>query len=150
MRRITTAIVVLLLMAGMSTVAHAASPTITNARASLGSSLNLNVTFKEVNLPPSVTYNYTATALATATYHCARKPQDGNVETVTALVTGGVTVPVTNGSARGTITVAPPGSGTFSCPNGTIVVLASDSFTGITVSGGGATTPADPSTVTSR
>jgi hypothetical protein len=126
------------------------SPHFLKATASLDSSGNLICAFKEAGLGTTVsTANVSCSASASATYACinggGNHPQAANKETVTAPVTGGGTFPVRNGSVTGSITVAPPGPGNFSCPGGQRLVLAGVSYSGITVSGEGATTSTTPS-----
>jgi hypothetical protein len=124
------------------------SPHFLKATASLDSSGNLICSFKEAGLGTVTTANVTCTANASATYACinggGNHPQAANKETVAAQVGQTGTFPVRNGQTTGSITVPPPGPGNFSCPGGQRLVLAAVSYTGITVSGEGASTPTTP------
>jgi hypothetical protein len=62
-------------------------------------------------------------------------------------VSGGGAFPVRNGQTTGSITVAPPGPGAFSCPSGQRLVLASISNTNITLTGEGGDTASVPGTI---
>ena len=77
---------------------------------------------------------------ATAEYACInggnKHPQAANKETVTEPIDANVTAPIRNGSASGRdvlVTGTPPGPGDFSCPSGQRLVLASVSYSGITI-----------------
>lgn len=75
---------------------------------------------------------------ATAVYQCfnngGNHPKAGNKETVsTSLVTSG-TFPVRHGQTTASLTVGPPGPGSFSCPSGQTLFLQSATYTGTFVS----------------
>jgi hypothetical protein len=128
------------------------SPHFLKATASLDSSGNLICTFKEAGLGSTViTANVSCNATASATYACINNggnhPQAANKETVTSPVRGGGAFPVRNGQTTGSITVAPPGPGSFSCPGGQHLVFAAVSYNSITVSGEGASTATSPSSL---
>ena len=65
----------------------------------------------------------------------------------TGPVGGGGNFPVRNGSTTGDITAAPPGPGSFSCPNGQTLVLASISYTNIVLGGSAGDTADVPGTL---
>jgi hypothetical protein len=111
---------------------------------------NLLVSFRESGLGNSPTHtcptdptkqciSVSVTAQATAEYAClnggGNHPKAANKETVNGPVGGTGDFPVGhNGSASGTISVAPPGPGSFSCPPGQTFVLASVTYGTILIS----------------
>ena len=120
--------------------AYADSPHFLSASGSVDSAGNLVCSFKEAGLGTTVsTENVTCSADATAVYQCwnngGKHPQAGNKETVSGPVSGGGAFPVRNGQTTGSITVAPPGPGTFSCPNGQTLYLMSVDYSNITLTG---------------
>jgi hypothetical protein len=134
-----------------------ANPLFHYANASVDSSGNLNVSFKETGLGGEgfSTVNITASANASATYQCwnngGKHPKAGNKETVTAPVSGGGEFPVRNGQTTGSITVSAPGPGDFSCPSGQSLYLQSVTYSGIKVTDetSGASLDATPDSVSS-
>jgi hypothetical protein len=133
-----------------TTAALADSPHFLKATASVDSAGNLICTFKEAGLGTTVsTTNITCSANATAVYAClnggGNHPKAANKETVSGPVSGGGAFPVRNGQTTGDISVAPPGAGAFSCPNGQRLVLASVCYADVTLTGeGGDTATATP------
>ena len=132
--------------------ALADSPHFIKASASIDNSGNLVCTFKEAGLGTTVsTEAVTCSADATAVYACinggGNHPKASNKETVSGPVSGGGEFPVRNGQTTGSITVAPPGPGDFSCPNGQTLVLASVSYTNITLEGAAGDTANVPGTL---
>jgi hypothetical protein len=133
-----------------ATAALADSPHFLKATASVDASGNLICSFKEAGLGGTVaTTNITCSADATAVYAClnggGNHPKASNKETVSGPVSGGGAFPVRNGQTTGNITVAPPGAGDFSCPNGQDLVLASVCYANVTLTGeGGDTATATP------
>jgi len=84
------------------------------------------------------TVAYTLTANGSATYAClnggGNHPQAANKATFAGPVSASGSFPATkNGRVTGTLTAGPPGSGSFSCPGGQTLVLASVSYTSITL-----------------
>jgi hypothetical protein len=79
----------------------------------------------------------TCSATASAVYECVNNggnhPQAANKETVTSPVTGSGLFPISNGQTTGSITVAAPGPGSFSCPGGQTLVLASVTYTNVMI-----------------
>jgi hypothetical protein len=133
--------------------AFADSPHFINASASTDKGGNLICTFKEAGLGTTVsTEHVTCSANASAVYECVnnggKNPSAANKTTVSGPVSGGGTFPVRNGSATGSITVAPPGPGSFSCPGGQHLVLASVTYSDVTLTGSGGETASVPGTVT--
>jgi hypothetical protein len=136
LRVILTVGAALTLALAITTAAFADSPHFLRASASLDNSGNLVCTFKEVGLGnTATTANITCSADASATYACINggnnHPKASNKETVNGPVSGGGAFDVRNGQTTGSITVAPPGAGDFSCPNGQRLVLAEVSYTNI-------------------
>jgi hypothetical protein len=81
------------------------------------------------------TVDYTLTADSQATFACInggeKHPKAANKETVSKTVTTGGTFSPTNGRVSATLTAGPPGAGSFSCPPGQTLVLASVSYSDI-------------------
>ena len=153
MRRILIAFVSVLAAAALAVPAALAdSPHFIKASASIENSGDLVCTFKEAGLGTTVsTEAVTCSADATAVYAClnggGHHPKAANKETVSGPVVGGGEFPVRNGSTTGSITVAPPGPGDFSCPNGQTLVLASVSYTNIVLAGAAGDTADVPGTI---
>jgi hypothetical protein len=144
LRTILVATAALVVMLATAAVALADSPHFIKASATINGSGQLVCTFKEAGLGTTATSaDISCSADATATYQCWNKggnhPQAGNKETVGGPVSGGGSFPIRNGSASGSITVSPPGPGTFSCPGGQALFLEDVSYTNIVLSGEGAT-----------
>lgn len=143
-------LVALVILALSVSVALADSPHFITATSSISSSGNLLCSFKEAGLGTTIsTANVTCTANSTATYACinggGNHPKATNKETVTGVVSNSGAFPVRNGQTTGTITVSPPGPGSFSCPSGQRLVIAQVSYSNITLSGEGASALATPS-----
>jgi hypothetical protein len=148
---VATAAIVATLALG-ATAALADSPHFIKASASIDNDGSLVCTFKEAGLGTTVeTEHVSCSADASAEYACinggSNHPKASNKETVAGPVSGGGDFPVRNGSATGSITVAPPGAGDFSCPNGQTLVLASVSYTNIVLEGSGGETASVPGTI---
>jgi hypothetical protein len=79
--------------------------------------------------------DYTLTADATAEYACInggeKHPQAANKETINAEVSGAGSFEPKNGRVVASLTAGPPSAGSFSCPSGQKLVLASVSYTNI-------------------
>jgi hypothetical protein len=145
-------VVALLTVAIAIPTALADSPHFISASASIDSSGNLVCSFKEAGLGTTLaTEHVSCSADATAVYACINggdnHPKAANKETVSGPVSGGGDFPVRNGQTTGSITVAPPGPGGFSCPNGQRLVLASISYTNITLTGLAGDTANVPGTI---
>jgi len=141
MRRFTIAALLAMLMLVLSvSAAFASSPHFISASASVNSSGSLVATFKEAGLGTTVTTeSITLNATASALYACinggGKHPSAANKETVTAPVSNTGAFPVRNGQTTGSISVGPPGPGSFSCPSGQKLVLISVSYTDVTLTG---------------
>ena len=143
--------VVLALTVGVTT-AMADNPHFISASASINNDGALVCSFKEAGLGTTVTTTHiSCSADATVVYACinggGNHPKATNKETVSGPVSGGGDFPVRNGQTTGSITVPPPGPGDFSCPNGQRLVLASVSYTNITLTGEGGDTANVPGTL---
>ena len=121
-----------------SQIVLADSPHFISASSGLSGS-SLTCTFKEAGLGNLgfTSIKETCSATATATYVCVNNggnhPKAANKETITAPVTGGGNFPIRNGQTTGTITVAAPGPGSFSCPGGQTLKLASVTYTNVMI-----------------
>lgn len=127
----------MLLVAITALPALAVSPHFVTASAQL-SGTNLVVSFKEAGLGDNVTITETANATATATYVCVNRgganPSAANKTTITAPVTAsGDFTSGKNGQITGSLTLSPPGSGSFTCPSGQSLELASVTYTNVTI-----------------
>jgi hypothetical protein len=151
--RLTLAVLVAAVaMLTLATVASADSIKFHTATASIDNAGNLVCSFRATGLGTTTeSADVSCSANATATYACINggqnHPKAANKATVGGPVTNGGEFPVRNGQVSGDITVAPPGPGSFSCPSGQRLVLASVSYTNITITVEGVTTSTSPSTV---
>jgi hypothetical protein len=117
--------------------AFAASPHFISAKATV-SGQNLIVSWKEAGLGDNQLINYTASADATATYVCVNKgganPSASNKTTVSGPVSAsGAFSSGKNGNINGSLTLNPPGPGSFSCPPGQSLAVASASYTNVSI-----------------
>ena len=134
------AAVVIVSALAVAATAFADSAHFIRASASIDSSGNLVCSFKEAGLGTTVsTEHVSCSADASATYACinggGNHPKAANKATIAGPVSGDGDFPVRNGSTTGSITVAPPGPGDFSCPGGQRLVLASVSYSNIVLEG---------------
>lgn len=133
---------------GLAAVAWADSPHWINYGDSINSSGQLICSFKEAGLGTISSTSVTCTADATATYYCVNggnnHPKAANKETVTEPVSGGGDFPVRNGQTTGSITVDPPGPGSFSCPNGQRLVLGEVHYSNVVLHGEAGDQPLAP------
>jgi hypothetical protein len=102
------------------------------------SGTNLVVSFKEAGLGDNVTITETGSATATATYVCVNRgganPSAANKTTITAPVSAsGNFTSGKNGQITGSLTLSPPGSGSFTCPSGQSLELASVTYTNVAI-----------------
>jgi hypothetical protein len=146
------AVLSLMALAIAAVPALADSPHFIKSGSSVNSAGQLVVTFKEAGLgTTATTEQITVSAQGTATYACinggGNHPQAANKETVSQLLTNTGTFPVRNGQTTGSLTLGPASPGDFSCPPGQTFVLASVSYTNITITGsaGDSTTAPDVS-----
>jgi len=127
----------LVLIVAVATPAHAVSPHFISASAQL-SGTNLNVNFKEAGLGTNQLIDYTASADATATYVCVNKgganPSASNKTTVSGPVSdSGTFSSGKNGNVVASLTLSPPGPGSFSCPNGQTEAIAQVTYTNVAI-----------------
>ena len=100
----------------------------------------LTTSFKDAGLGTGTTsIQITVTVnTATAVYQCfnngGNHPKAGNKETVSTSLSTTGTFPVRNGSTTASLTVGPPGPGTFTCPSGQSLFLQSVTYSGTFVS----------------
>jgi hypothetical protein len=107
------------------------------ASASL-SGTDLRVSFKEAGLGANVLITYEATADATVTYVCVNRgggnPSASNKTTVSGPVSAtGTFSSGKNGTISQTLTLSPPGPGTFSCPPGQSLEIAQVIYTNVAI-----------------
>jgi hypothetical protein len=135
MKRIT--FVSLLILSFLAApVALAASPHFINASASVDNAGNLVLSWKEAGLGDNQLIDYTASADSNGYYACinggGKHPQAANKSAFEGPVSGSGTFSSgKNGQITAGLTVAPPGPGGFSCPNGQRLVLACVTYSNI-------------------
>lgn len=141
MRSISALRAILAVLAASLAVFFAAGPAsadtghFASATAAVDSSGALVVSWDERGLGNG-DVSYTMTANATAEYACinggGNHPKATNKETVAGPVGASGTFPTTkNGRVVASLTADPPGPGSFTCPSGQRLVLASVSYTSI-------------------
>ncbi|WBO64962.1 hypothetical protein [Streptomyces camelliae] len=120
--------------------AFAANPHFINASATgPNPEGQLTVSFKEAGLGNNQNINYQADAQASATYQCFNKgghnPAAGNKTTVLQDVSAfGTFNSGRNGSVTASLTIDPPGPGTFTCPPGQKLIGPTDvSYTDVSI-----------------
>jgi hypothetical protein len=127
----------LLLIVAVATPAQAVNAHFINASAQL-SGADLVVKFKEAGLGTNQLITYTATADATATYVCVNKgggnPSASNKTTVSGPVSAtGTFNSGKNGNVTASLTLNPPGPGSFSCPPGQSQAIAQVTYTNVAI-----------------
>jgi hypothetical protein len=143
MNKVLLSVLALVSLATLTAPVFAVSPHFISGSSGL-SGANLTCTFKEAGLGNLgvTSIQVTCSANGTAVYECVNgggnHPSATNKETVSGPVSGSGLFPVRNGQTTGTLSVGPPAPGSFSCPNGQSLVLKSAAYTGVTVSGAGA------------
>ena len=119
---------------GAVSLAIAAAPKFFSVTSSVDSAGGLVVNFDERGLG-NVNVDYTVTADAAATYLCinngGKNPSAANKRTFNRVVSGGGSFEVKNGRVQASLKAGPPSAGSFSCPKGQRLVLASVSYTNI-------------------
>jgi hypothetical protein len=136
--RVTLALMTLLIFGLVAQAAQAVSPHFVRASASL-SGANLVVNFKEAGLGTNQLITYVASADATATYVCVNNgggnPSAQNKTTVSGPVSAtGTFSSGKNGQVTASLTLAPPGPGSFTCPPGQSRQLAQVTYTNVAIS----------------
>jgi len=120
--------------------ALATSPHFVKTSASgISSTGTLTVNFKEAGLGDNQQITYVLSADSTAVYACinhgGNHPQASNKETVSGPVSAtGTFSSGKNGSITASLTIAPPPAGDFSCPGNQRLVLASVSYSNVSLS----------------
>jgi hypothetical protein len=138
MRRLAVAFVLALaLVAAMATSALAVSPHFVSASAQL-SGTNLVVSWKEAGLGTNQLISYTASADATVTYVCVNRgggnPSASNKTTISGPVSASGTFSSgKNGNVTASLTLNPPGPGSFSCPSGQSLEIAQVVYTNVAI-----------------
>jgi hypothetical protein len=117
--------------------AFADSPHFVRASAAL-SGTQLKVSFKEAGLGDNQQITYVASADSTVTYVCVNRggsnPSASNKTTISGPVSAtGTFSSGKNGTISQTLTLNPPGPGTFSCPNGQSLQIAQVSYTNVVI-----------------
>ena len=126
-------------MLAFAGVASAASPHFVRVSASGPNSAGqLVVSFKEAGLGDNQLIAYRASADATATYACinggGKHPQATNKESFAGPVEAtGTFSSGKNGSISQSLTLSPPGPGSFTCPPGQRRILADVSYTNVAI-----------------
>jgi hypothetical protein len=114
--------------------AWADAPKFHSATSSVANSGALVVNFDERGLGND-NVDYTLTADATAVFACinggGNHPQAANKETINSEVSAAGSFEPKNGRVVASLSAGPPSAGSFSCPNGQRLVLASVSYTNI-------------------
>jgi hypothetical protein len=128
----------ILFVVALATPAYAISPHFISVSAHLGGT-NLTVSFKEAGLGTNELISYTASADATATYVCVNKgganPSASNKTTVSGPVSASGTFSSgKNGNVTASLTIGPPGPGSFSCPKGQREAIAQLTYTNVAIS----------------
>jgi hypothetical protein len=117
-----------------ATPAFADAPQFHAASSSVNSAGALVVSFDERGLGNG-DIDYALTADATAVYACinggGNHPKAANKETVNGDVSGGGSFEAKNGRVTASLSAGPISAGSFSCPGGQRLVLASVSYTNV-------------------
>lgn len=134
LRWIVVATVALVTSMAFAAGALADAPKFHSATSSVNNAGALVVSFDERGLG-NENIDYTLTADATAEYACInggnKHPQAANKETVNGDVSGGGSFEARNGRVQASLSAGPISAGSFSCPPGQRLVLASVSYTNI-------------------
>ena len=127
----------LALLLAVATPATAVSPHFVSAGAEI-SGTNLIVSFKEAGLGTNQLITYVASADASVTYVCVNRgganPSAANKTTVSGPVNAtGTFNSGKNGQVTASLTLNPPGPGSFSCPTGQSREIAQVTYTNVQV-----------------
>lgn len=127
----------LLIAVGLAQPALAQNEHFVRASANL-SGVSLTVSFKEAGLGANQNIDYVLSADATATYVCVNRgganPSASNKATVSGPVTAtGTFNSGKNGQVTASLTLQPPGPGSFSCPPGQSLEIAQVTYTNVTL-----------------
>ena len=120
----------------LASPAFADAPKFHSATSSVNNAGALVVNWDERGLG-NLNIDYTLNADASAVYACVNgggnHPQAANKETVNAEVSASGSFEPKNGRVVASLAAGPPSAGAFSCPGGQRLVLASVSYTNITL-----------------
>jgi hypothetical protein len=126
----------LLVAVVMANPASAAVAKFHSASGSINDNGSLTVAFDERGLG-NANVDYTLTADYSAVFACinggGNHPQAANKETVNGAATAAGTFQPKNGRIQASLTTSAPSAGGFTCPSGQRLVLASVSYTDITL-----------------
>lgn len=119
-----------------TTLAFATSPHFLRASDSIDGDGDLTCSWKEAGLGNNALITYECSAFADVTYVCINggnaNPSAANKTNIATDVNAGGTFPsVKNGSITASLTVEPPGPGSFSCPPGQRLGLARVSYSNV-------------------
>lgn len=119
---------------GFAAPAFAAAPKFHSATSSVNNAGALVVSFDERGLGNN-NIDYTLTADGSAVYACinggGNHPKAANKETINAEVSAAGSFEPKNGRVVASLAAGPPSAGSFSCPEGQSLVLASVSYANI-------------------
>jgi hypothetical protein len=138
MRRIVVVLTAVCATAAIGVpVALAVSPHFVSASATL-SGTNLSVSFKEAGLGTNQQITYVASADSTVTYVCVNRgganPSAQDKTTISGPVSAtGTFSSGKNGQVTASLTLNPPGPGSFSCPSGQSLEIAQVTYTNVSV-----------------
>jgi hypothetical protein len=127
-----------LMLGLMSSPASAVSPHFVRGTGDLNADGSLTISFKEAGLGTNQLITYTLTADATATYVCVNRgggnPSASNKTTVSGPVSAtGQFSSGKNGQVTASLTLDPPGPGSFTCPPGQSRQIAQVTYTNVTL-----------------
>ncbi|HKO21794.1 MAG TPA: hypothetical protein VJX91_04010 [Candidatus Eisenbacteria bacterium] len=132
--RIILMVTALVAAMAFASTASADAPKFHSATSAVNNAGALVVNWDERGLG-NTNIDYTLTADASAVYACVNgggnHPQAANKETVNAEVSANGSFEPKNGRVQASLSAGPPSAGSFSCPNGQRLVLASVSYTNI-------------------
>jgi len=136
-RKFTVLAAMLAFVLAIASPAVAVSPHFINASAQL-SGTNLVVSFKEAGLGTNQLITYTARADSTVTYVCVNRgganPSASNKTTISGPVSAtGTFSSGKNGNVTASLTLNPPGPGSFSCPRGQSLEIAQVTYTNVSI-----------------
>jgi hypothetical protein len=108
-----------------------------SASGSVNNSGSLTVSFDEAGVGQQLVNYSLHVSTASATYACinggGNHPKAANKETHSSSLTTSASFNPTNGRVKASITTGPISAGSFSCPGGQRLVLASVGYSGITL-----------------
>src|SRR5215213_11286612 len=139
MRRVgIIAVLSMLLLAFAASAALAQNEHFVRASGNLNNNGTLTVSFKEAGLGANQNINYVLSADATATYVCVNRgggnPSASNKTTVSGPVSAtGEFSSGKNGNVTASLTLNPPGPGSFSCPRGQSLEIAQVTYTNVSI-----------------